>query len=53
VLDDGCRFLDSRPLRDGEHRTTSCRRRAETASLYEHCVARIRHGLASARMACR
>ncbi|MEO8836669.1 MAG: cyclic beta 1-2 glucan synthetase, partial [Caldimonas sp.] len=46
ALDATCPFLESRPLKDGEPSdyalpTTS----SESASLYEHCVRAIRHGL--------
>ncbi len=46
VLDAGCAFLDSRALRDGEvsdYATPAVT--AQQASLYEHCVRAIRHGL--------
>ncbi len=46
VFDETCAFVEARPLKDGEQSdyeqpTVS----AQSASLYEHCVRAIRHGL--------
>ena len=46
VLDEPCPFLDSRALKDGEQSNYELPKvAAEAASLYEHCVRAIRHGL--------
>ncbi len=46
VLDEPCYFLESRLLRDGEQSNYELpKTSAQTASLYEHCVRSIRHGL--------
>jgi cyclic beta-1,2-glucan synthetase len=46
VLEETCPFLDSRPLKDGEQSNYELPNvSAQTASLYEHCVRAIRHGL--------
>ena len=46
VLDESCRFLESRLLNDGEQSNYELPRvSAQAASLYEHCVRAIRHGL--------
>jgi cellobiose phosphorylase len=48
VLDESCRFLESRPLKDGETSNYELPKVSnQTASLYEHCVRSIRHGLSS------
>ncbi|MEO8546640.1 MAG: cyclic beta 1-2 glucan synthetase, partial [Burkholderiaceae bacterium] len=47
VLDVSCPFLESRSLKDGEASNYEMPNvSAESASLYEHCVRAIRHGLA-------
>lgn len=46
VLDVSCPFIESRVLKDGEQsHLSSPQVSAQTASLYEHCVRAIRHGL--------
>ena len=46
VLDASCPFLDSRPLKDDEQSNYELPKvAADPASLYEHCVRAIRHGL--------
>ena len=46
VLDERVRFLDGRPLRPDEESYYDLPRRSEeSASLYEHCVRAIKHGL--------
>jgi cyclic beta-1,2-glucan synthetase len=46
VLDASCPFLESRPLQEGEQSNYELPKVAgEEASLYEHCVRAIRHGL--------
>ncbi len=46
VLDESCHFLESRLLEDGEESNYELPSvSAESASLYEHCVRSIRHGL--------
>ncbi|MGH8797304.1 MAG: GH36-type glycosyl hydrolase domain-containing protein, partial [Caldimonas sp.] len=46
VLDEPCAFLESRALKDGEASNYELPKvAAERASLYEHCVRSIRHGL--------
>ena len=46
VLDEACSFLDSRALKDGEQSNYALPTvAAQSASLYEHCVRAIRHGL--------
>ena len=46
VLDEACAFLDSRALKDGEQSNYELPKVSEqSASLYEHAVRAIRHGL--------
>ena len=46
VLDASCPFLESRPLKDDEQSNYELPKVADVqASLYEHCVRAIRHGL--------
>ncbi|MGN8159587.1 GH36-type glycosyl hydrolase domain-containing protein [Salinisphaera sp. SWV1] len=50
VLDESCPFLESRPLHAGEASNyENPRSSADTASLYEHAVRAIRHGLSYGR----
>jgi cyclic beta-1,2-glucan synthetase len=46
VLDEPCHFLEGRLLKDGEQSNYELPKTSgQTASLYEHCVRSIRHGL--------